>query len=211
MNNNLSDVEQRIKRYWFKDGIGELAGGGLFLVIGLYFAGHEWLLPNSVARTLLDSSLVLLLIGGVFVTRWLINLLKARLTYPRTGYVEYYPSRKNTPARRILTAVIAMGVSLLLVLFGQFVGSFNWIPGFTGLVAGVIFIITRARGGEGRFYFLGGTSIILGLVLSFSGLSVSYSLSLFYGSIGVAALISGSLTLARYLRENPIPAEDQNE
>jgi hypothetical protein len=74
MNNNLSDVEQRIKRYWFKDGIGELAGGGLFLVIGLYFAGHEWLLPNSVARTLLDSSLVLLFIGGVFVTRWLINI-----------------------------------------------------------------------------------------------------------------------------------------
>jgi len=211
MNNNLSDVEQRVKRYWFKDGIGELAGGGLFLVIGLYFAGHERLLPNSVARTLLDSSLVLLLIGGVFVTRWLINLLKARLTYPRTGYVEYYPSRKNTPSRRILTAVIAMGVSLLLVLFGQFVGSFNWIPGFTGLVAGVIFIITRARGGEGRYYFLGGTSIILGLVLSFSGLSVSYSLGLFYGLIGVAALISGGLTLARYLRENPMPAEDQNE
>jgi hypothetical protein len=104
-----------------------------------------------------------------------------------------------------------MGVSLLLVFFGQFVGSFNWIPGFTGLVAGVIFIITRARGGEGRFYFLGGTSIILGLVLSFSGLSVSYSLGLFYSSIGVAALISGSLTLARYLRENPMPAEDQNE
>jgi len=211
MKDNFVDVEQRVKRYWFKDGIGELAGGGLFVVLGLYFSGHEWLPPNSLARTLLDSSLILVLIGGIFITRWLINLLKTRLTYPRTGYVEYFPSQKNTPARRILTAVIAMGVSLLLVLFGRFVGSFNWIPGFTGLVAGVIFIMTQAHGGEGRFYILGGLSIILGLVLSFSGLSESYSLGLFYGLIGAAAIISGGLTLARYLRENPMPVEGSNE
>jgi len=211
MKDNLVYVEQRVKRYWFKDGIGELAGGGLFVVLGLYFAGHEWLPPNSLARTLLDSSLILILIGGMFVTRWSINFLKTRLTYPRTGYVEYFPSQKNTPSRRILTAVIAMSVSLSLVLFGRFVGSFNWIPGFTGLVAGVIFIMTQARGGEGRFYILGGLSIILGLALSFSSLSESYSLGLFYGLIGMAAMISGGLTLARYLRENLMPAEGNNE
>jgi len=28
MNNNVSDVEQRVKRYWFVDGFGELIGGG---------------------------------------------------------------------------------------------------------------------------------------------------------------------------------------
>jgi len=211
MKDSFADVEQRVKRYWFKDGIGELAGGGLFVVLGLYFSGHEWLPPNSLARTLLDSSLILVLIGGIFITRWLINLLKTRLTYPRTGYVEYFPSQKNTPSRRILTAVIAMGVSLLLVLFGRFVGSSNWIPGFTGLIAGVIFIMTQARGGEGRFYILGGFSIILGLALSFSGLSESYSLGLFYGLVGIAAVISGGLTLARYLRENPMPVEESNE
>jgi hypothetical protein len=211
MNNSLPDVEQRIKRYWYTDGIGELMGGGLFLVLGLYFAGHEWLPSNSIARTLLDSSLIIVLIGGIFVTRWLINLLKTRLTYPRTGYVEYFPSQKNTLSRRILTAIIAMSVSLLLVIFGRVVGSFNWIPGFTGLIAGVIFVMTQARGGEGRFYILGGLSIVLGLALSFSGLPESYSLGLFYGLIGVTAMISGGLTLARYLRENPMPAEEHNE
>jgi hypothetical protein len=211
MSNHFVDVEQRVKHYWFKDGIGELAGGGLFVVIGLYFAGHDWLPPHSGIRAIWDSSLVLLLIAGIFVTRWLINALKTRLTYPRTGYVEYFPSQKNTPARRVLTAVIAMGVSLLLVFFGRYVGSFNWIPGFTGLVAGAIFIMTQARGGERRFYVLGGLSILLGLVLSFSGLSESYSLGLFYGLVGVATMFSGGLTLAQYLRENPMPAEENHE
>jgi hypothetical protein len=211
MKDSFWDVEQRVKRYWFKDGIGELAVGGLFVVIGLYFAGHEWLPPNSTARTLLDSSLIIILIAGVFATRWSINLLKSRLTYPRTGYVEYFPSRKNTPSRRILTGVIAMSVSLSLVLIGKFVGSFNWLSGFTGLAAGAAFIMTQARSGGNRFYFLGGLSIVLGLALSFSTLSESYSLGLFDGLIGIAAMLSGGLTLARYLRENPMPADGNNE
>ena len=210
MKDSFSEVQQRVKRYWFKDGIGELAGGGLFVVIGLYFAGHDWLPPNSGIRAIWDSSLILLLIAGMFVTRRLINALKTRLTYPRTGYVEYFPSQKNTPARRVLTAVIAMVVSLLLVFFGKYVGSFNWIPGFTGLVAGAIFIMTQTRGGGNRFYWLGAISILLGLVLSFSGLSESYSLGLFYGLVGVAAMFSGGLTLAHYLRENPMPAEENH-
>jgi hypothetical protein len=211
MNTNFSEVEQRVKRYWFKDGIGELSGGGLFVVLGLFFAGNECLPPNSLSRTLLDSSLILVLISGVFIARWFINLLKTRLTYPRTGYVEYPPSKKNTPSRRILTAVIAMSVSILMILFGRATGSFNWIPGFTGIAVGVILIMTQAQGGGMRFYILGGLSIILGLTFSFSSLSEAYSLGLFYGLTGASAMISGWVTLARYLRENPMPVEKNNE
>jgi hypothetical protein len=98
MQNNFSEVEQRVKRYWFKDGLGELVGGGMILLIGLYFAGQEGLPEGSVGRTLLQSSLVLLVIGGALATRWLVNSLKTRLTYPRTGYVEYEPGPKNTPS-----------------------------------------------------------------------------------------------------------------
>ena len=209
MENRLLDVEQRVKRYWFQDGIGEIAGGGLFLLIGFYFAGHEWLPPNSIARTLLDSSLAILLIGGVYVTRWLINVLKARLTYPRTGYVEYHPNPKNSGPHRIWTAITALGVSMLLVLFGRYVGSFNWLTGFTGLVVGVAFFIARARtDGLGRFYFLAAFSVICGLGLSVSGFSMRYSLSLFYGLVGAVSMVSGGLILIRYLRENPLPVEE---
>lgn len=209
MENKFFDVEQRVKRYWYTDGIGEFAGGGMILLIGLYFAGQEWLPEGSVGRTLLESSLALLLIGGAFATRWLVNVLKTRLTYPRTGYVEYQPGAKNTSSRRVLTAVIAMGVSALLIIFGRSVGSFNWVPGLTGLLFGVVFIILRARAsGLGRFYVLGAFCIILGMVLSFSGLSMAYSLGLFYGLTGFVAMLSGGITLLRYLRENPLPEEE---
>jgi len=33
MQSNLSDVEERVKRYWYTDGIGELIGGGMFILL----------------------------------------------------------------------------------------------------------------------------------------------------------------------------------
>ena len=52
--------------------------------------------------------------------------------------------------------------------------------------------------------------LILGIVLSTSGLPAGYNLGMFYGLMGIAFAISGGLTLQRYLRENPLPAETQN-
>jgi hypothetical protein len=184
----------------------------MVFLIGLYFAGQEWLPEGSLGRGLLQSSLALLIIGGAFVTRWLINLIKARLTYPRTGYVEYQPGAKNTPSRRFFTAGIAMSISALAVFFGRFFGSFNWLPGFTGLVFGAAFMLLRARAnGVGRFYVLGTFCIILGMALSFASLPMGYSLGLFYGLTGLVSMFSGGITLLRYLHENPLPAETDNE
>ncbi len=105
-----------------------------------------------------------------------------------------------------------MAVSALLVIFGRWVGSFNWLPGFTGLLFGVVFIILRARAnGLDRFYVLGGFCITLGMALSFSGLSMRYSLGLFYGLTGIVLMFSGGITLLHYLRENPLPRKSENE
>ena len=79
------DVEQRIMRYWYTDGIGELTGGGMFILLGVYFALQEFLGQNSVVGGTLQASLILLMIGGMAVSRRLVNVLKTRLTYPRTG------------------------------------------------------------------------------------------------------------------------------
>jgi hypothetical protein len=212
MQNDLSDVNQRLKRYWFKDGLGELVGGGMILLIGFYFAGQEWLPEGSIGRALLQSSLILLVSGGALATRWLINALKTRLTYPRTGYVEYEPGPKNTSSRRIFTAGIAISVSALLVILGRSFGSFNWLPGFTGLLFGVVFLILRARSnGIGRFYVLGTFCVILGMALSFSGLSMGYSLGLFYGLTGIVSMVSGGIALMAYLRDNPLPEGAEHE
>ena len=38
MEQNFTEIQQRVRHYWFKDGVGEIAVGGLFLALSLYFA-----------------------------------------------------------------------------------------------------------------------------------------------------------------------------
>ena len=61
------------------------------------------------------------------------------------------------------------------------------------------------------FYALGSLAIGLGIVLAYSGFPQIYTLTLFYGLLGVAILISGGLVLRRYLTENPPQSRYDNE
>jgi hypothetical protein len=211
METKLSDVEQRVKRYWYTDGIGELIGGGMFVLLGLYFALQEFLGQESMVGGILQGSFILLMIGGAFISRRMVNALKTRLTYPRTGYVEYQVNEHNMRSRRIGVVILAFTISALTMVFVRLFQSFDSIVAVTGLAVGLILVVLRAKAsGLARFYVLGAVSLVLGFALSISRLPNGYSLGLFYGLMGVCFIISGVLTLQRYLRENPLPAENQN-
>jgi hypothetical protein len=144
--------------------------------------------------------------------RWLIKALKARLTYPRTGYVEYQVDEHNRNRRRITVAFVAGLVAAFSIVFaGRIVSFLDMTLALTGILVGAILIFLQGRrSGLERFYVLGGMSIVLGIALALSGLPDGYGLGLFYGLMGVCFLISGGLTLRLYLEENPLPVEGQN-
>ncbi len=206
MQTNFSDVEQRVKRYWFSDGIAELSGGGMFLLLGIYFALQQFLGQDSTVGGLLQASLALMMIGGAYLSRRMVNSLKTRITYPRTGYVEYQTDPKAAWSRPILVMLLAFAISALSIAFVRMFQSFDSMVAVTGVVVVMILVLLRAKvSGLARFYILGAVSMILGIVLSISGLPNGYSLGLFYGLMGVCFMISGGLTLQHYLNENPLP------
>jgi hypothetical protein len=211
MYNNFSEVEQRVKRYWYTDGIGELLGGGMFILLGLYFSIQQYFGDQSLVGVILQSSFALVLIGGMIIGRRLINHLKVRLTYPRTGYVEYPSAEKNVTRQRIFAAVIAVAVALFSILITRRIDAIDAMVAVTGVLVAVILLVKQGWSSKmPRFYVLSAISLILGVALSLSGLPSGYNLGAFYGLMGTAFGISGGLTLGRYLRENPMPAEDQN-
>ena len=208
MQSNVSDVEQRVKRYWYTDGIGELIGGGMFILLGSYFALQEFLGQNSMLGGILQVSLILVMIGGMAVSRWLVNTLKTRLTYPRTGYVEYQVNEHHMKLRRVGVILLAFMISSLTMVFVRLFENIDSIVAVTGVAVGLILVFLRAKSsGLTRFYILGAVSIVLGLGFSVSGLPNGYSLGWFYGLMGVSFLLSGGLTLRRYLENNPLPAD----
>ena len=42
-NDEMKQVEQRVKRYWYADGIAELTSGCLFVLLGIYFGAQGFL------------------------------------------------------------------------------------------------------------------------------------------------------------------------
>ena len=209
---DMQQVERRVRRYWYTDGIAEISSGGMFILLGLYFGVQGYFGETSLVSIILQVSMVLLMIGGIFGVRWLVNTLKARLTYPRTGFVEYRVNEKSTRTRRYIVVGVALIIAIASILLVDLIRNLDSMVLISGLLVGVIFIALRGRSsGLKRFYVLGGLAIVLGIVLAFSGLSQAYNLGLFYGLLGIATIISGGLVMRRYLHENPLPMEADNE
>lgn len=211
-NDDMKQVEKRVRRYWYTDGIAELASGGMFLLLGLYFGVLGYFEDGSLVSVILQVSMVLVMVGGAFGVRWLVNTLKSRLTYPRTGYVEYRVNEKDAKMRRYVVMAVAMSFAIASIVLIDFIRGLESMVLFTGVIVGVIFIALRGKSsGLKRFHLLGGLSIVLGITLAFSKLSQVYSLSLFYGLLGIGILISGALVMHQYLDENPLRSEHEDE
>ena len=216
MNQDFNEVQQRVRHYWFKDGVGEIAVGGLFLMLSLYFAGHYFagtrFLPSVWNAPLyIDLGLAFLLLIGIVLTRKIIAVVKMHITYPRTGYVEYYIESKSSLLVRIAIFVAGTLFVLLLIAIGRWVGSFKWIPAFLGVFFGGVLIFLRTRTfGLKRFNYHASLSILLGLGLTFSSMPIP-GLSVYYAVFGIWLLSWGVWVLAKYLRENPLPERDNDE
>lgn len=211
MEDKMLDVEQRVKRYWYSDGIAELSSGGMFILLGLYFGIQGYFGENSSVGVILQVSLVFIMIGGIFGVRWMVNVLKTRLTYPRTGYVEYRKDERGMNQRRYVVAAVAMVIAISSVVLVKYIRGLDSMVLITGVLVAIVFVALRGKSsGVTRFYVMGGFSLLLGVGLSLGGLPEEYNLALFYGLLGIAIMASGGIVLRRYLKENPIPKEADN-
>ncbi len=212
MQSDFSEVEQRVKRDWYTDGIGELIGGAMFLLLGLYFFLQQYFGDRPSVSVILESGLVVFMIVALVLGRRLNNALKARLTYPRTGYVEYRRAEKNKFWRRILTVVFAMVIGMFVIVIARNVNAIDSLVAVTGALVAVILLVKQGwSSGMPRFYLLSAISLVLGIALSFSGLPRGYNLTAYYGLMGVTFALSGGLTLRRYLQENHLPADMEQQ
>jgi hypothetical protein len=205
MRDEFEKTRQRTIRYWFNDGLSEIAFGGLCFLLALYFLAQVVLPKDSLLYNLLNASFVLVIIGGTLLTRRLIQVMKARLIYLRTGYVAYPIKRSHWWA----SALLAMGMAALVAfLFTRQPGSLVWLPAVTGLILAFVMLLFGLRTNLLRLYLIGILSLLLGGGLSLAGIGDILGLSAFYGSIGLVTGFSGGCALHTYLRITPLPEEN---
>ena len=206
MNNDIDQVVQRTRQYWFSDGIVELSVGSLFLLLGIYFYLQSTLSPGSLLLISFQIGFTFLLIGGTIISRYLVNKFKSRLTTPRTGYVSYKRTKKKQ--RIVFIVIICLIAVITAALFLTTPLSMNWVPAFTGLIVGSIWLASALRVGLFRFYLHSILAYLLGVILFLTNLEIYRSLALFYGVLGCVMILSGGFTLTNYLREHPTIEEE---
>ena len=206
MNDKIEHTMQRTRQYWFIDGLAELSVGGLFIILGIYFFIQAILPPGSLTLIIFQLSFVFLLFGTIFFSRYLLKKFKSRITFPRTGYVSY---RKASKRQKLLSVGLALAIgSIPIILFFSTPLSFNWIPVFTGLLVGAIWLISAIRIGLLRLYLQALLSLILGILISLINLDAYPSLAIYYGVMGIVLSMSGGIVLAKYLRQHPTVKND---
>lgn len=206
--NNLT----RPQRYWYVDGLAEMAGGAVIFLLGLTYA-IDGLLPEGLFRGLLIGiGQPVIILCSAWAVRRVVSDLKERVTYPRTGYVEYHQARGSRRwSRLIFVGFIGMAISITITLLGRGLPEQVW-PAFTGLMLGLAIAYLGARIGLKRFYAVAFFSAFLGGAICWLYPPYPWPYALLFGLEGLAWILCGALVLCHYLRTTrPLTAGDLDE
>lgn len=191
---------RRTRRYWMVDGLAELVMGSFFLLGGVLQL-VSFVAPSNI-RGFATILIPLLMMFGILVSRFGLHKVKARLTYPRSGYVEY---RQPKRWQQMLGVLVGFGVgfALMPLLFNvQF--SAAWLPIISGVAFALLMVGMGFYMGTARFYTLALFTSVLGILLYFLRINGFLGASLVIALTGVWLLVAGGITLRRYLQQTQV-------
>lgn len=208
---SVDTLMKRTRRYWYEDGLTDLALGAYFLALAVFF----W----AQAKTPLGSSVWLLwglggpvlLIGGGLMVDWLVKRLKDEITHPRTGYVSYQQASPLRPtAKRAQVMVLAALIGAAFVIVSK-----EWVDEtlLFGLVALGTFGYVSYRVGLWRYLFLGVWGLLLALFLVLAALppAAEERRAVYWMGLALGMLVSGLIAWHRYNRSAPSQQEAGDE
>jgi hypothetical protein len=195
---DLKQVERNLFRDYMQDGLMEMMLGGLFFFLGL-------LLPRG--------GLVAWVVLLIVFSAPLLQRLKKRFTYPRTGYVELRQGDPGPIPWFVLGSLVLGLVALVVVLIATGVIAdpgrwYRWMPVFFGIWLAGIFLGLGVQVRLVRYYLVAGVALAGGPLAALVPMSEKLAnIGLCFAAVGAALLVSGIVAFVRFLRRNPIPAE----
>jgi hypothetical protein len=207
MTDALADARQRVNRYWNVDGLHEIAIAVLFLGSAAWSWAAEAPPQGMLWRATLSVGFPIFLCGGILLERRAVSAIRQRLTFRRTGFVEF---RKPNPRQRLISGLAGMvvAIGLVLLIATRRIDQIDTLlaPG-VGLAVGAFLGWLGFAQGPKRLLLAAAASMLTGLGIAHSGMGMNAGLAAYYTVMGAVLLISGALTLFRYLRTAPEPEE----
>lgn len=200
MDDPLANAQTRLTRYWNVDGLHEIGVAVIFgLTAAWVWAGDLSALPRPW-KNAFSATFPILLLGGMFVERVVVKLIRRRLTYPRAGFAEL---RRPPRATRLISAAAAGLIAALIAAAAAKsapVDLSRWavLAFAVGLAAILWFVGARAQ--LARFQAIAALLAVTGLALAVSGLTLTEAIVAFWAVAAALFLTSGVVTLWRFLR-----------
>lgn len=207
MDNNLNASGQRAVQYWFKDGLAELSGGVICLVLAVYF-GLQQILQSSQGSFAIFFLLVFIAAFGI---RKVMLWYRERNTYPRTGFVRAKRGLENRwiLGVSIIFTLLLLGFMIYTIIRGK--QTVVWIPVLCGIIYTFIFTNIGYQTKLGRFYFLGAFCLLLGFVLALSGLGDFWGAAVLSLVTSLILFAFGIITRWAYIHQTMTITENADE
>ena len=197
---DFDEIARRPLDYWRVDGLPDLVMGVLWMVWGTaWLVGDA--LPHDWRWNVYWMATPVLLAGTGVIAIRVIKALKARLTFPRTGYVEWKePSRGTRLTHAVVAVVVAAGVVALLSMRGGSGGRFA--APILGVILALSFLVVSIRQRAPHYLALAGVAVALGIAIATVGDGWMSANWLFLG-VGAATALAGWVRLATFLNRHP--------
>jgi hypothetical protein len=213
----VGNLLHRPRLYYNVDGLGELGAS----VMCLGFALLLWLLMRSPADSIWHRISFFAFVGLALLIRYGTKAVKTRITYPRTGFVEY---RRQWHTSAIAAALGALGTVGLAVGFRRH-WDMSMLASLTGLVFAASYGYNFARAVRWKWVIVGAIAVAT-FVIAFLPADVLRALgsespvahpdrAKLLGTIllslmayATMLLISGGISFWLYLRHTQAPAQE---
>ncbi len=228
-------AERRSWHYWFEDGLPSLvtSAGCLLMAFFLLYPHYH---SNSPVRAILTITAVLLYGTTLIGQRQILHWLKARITYPRTGYVSPPYFAEDSVTSLDLTTLslqgadanppedaarlhadrkhrlwLAIALTLIAIVPTMFIRS-PWICSATGVLLAAATWFGARNEQRLSWIVLGGFPIVgfwMSVFLS-PAIIGPERIAYFLAGAGVLFFLDGAASLIRYLLRNPRPSSATN-
>ena len=199
---DLGEIERRPAKYWNADGLPEVMMGLVWVLWGTAWLVGESLPHGTAWNIYWMFTPAFLALSGV-ASVWATKKLKARITFPRGGYVEW---KEPTRTQRVIAATIAMVTAALLaalVVRARAQGTERVAPAVFGVLLSLGFVVASLTQRAPHMLALAGVALTLGL--AFGALDLGWqSMNWMMVVLGLATILSGSLRLGMFLKRNPL-------
>jgi len=197
---NLEEIEQKAWRESMQDGLETI-------MIGIILLGTSATLFSSSTTIFFTTFFPLIL------ARPIIEAIRRRYTYPRTGYVKVQADDGKKTAKGIflyMAVVVAVIAVALYIIFGSGLWPpyvfYQAAPAFVGAMILGAMIYTRSKSGDPRYHVYGLIAVAGGIAFSIHRFApVRNGITLYLLFTGGIFLFLGLVQFATFLRKHLLP------